>query len=262
MGAFLQGLVSLLPYRNITLLAPVVALLAIRIAKPILMTYGWLENTYMKDVILGRTVPVFPPSSSSGPATTTDRTSPSNDQICVLIIAARSNHPLGMFGPGYNELGDYFTSMSAELDANAEEHGFLGQTAWQSASDKRSSRGEVGANLYFKSAEHLHAYAHGPLHTKGMQWWMATKPKHVGIMHEIFVAPKGSWEGVYVNYHPTGLGATTAPVAMDDGSTVWVNSLVEGKGKLAYSRGRMGREFAREKEWEAYEKTLAVNDGY
>jgi hypothetical protein len=152
--------------------------------------------------------------------------------------------------------------MSVELDANAEEHGFLGQTGWLSTSDNRSSRGEVGSNLYFKSLEHLHAYAHGPLHTKATEWWMAHKPAHVGIMHEVFVASPHSWGGVYVNYHRTGLGATSMPVELEDGKKVWVNPLIEGKGRLSYSKGRMGKAFGRKDKWVAYEKTLEIDGGY
>ena len=50
-----------------------------------------------------------------------------------------------------------------------------------------------------------------------------------------------------------GLGATTKEVEID-GKKVWVNPLVKGKGRLNYSKGRMGRPFG-SKEWEAFDKT-------
>lgn len=34
---------------------------------------------------------------------------------------------------------------------------------------------------------------------------MVKKHSYMGIMHEIFSAPKQGWENVYINYHPTGL---------------------------------------------------------
>ena len=37
---------------------------------------------------------------------------------------------------------------------------------------------------------------------------------------------------------------------------MWVSPLVKGKGEMAWSKGRMGREVG-DKEWEAYDKVLA-----
>ena len=73
-------------------------------------------------------------------------------------------------------------------------------------------------------------------------------------MHEDFGVPKNNWEGVYINYHPTSLGATTKEATVD-GKTVWLNPLVHGKGILAYSKGRMDRPFG-EKEWSAFSDKL------
>lgn len=36
---------------------------------------------------------------------------------------------------------------------------------------------------------------------------------------------------------------------------MWINPLVKGKGKLTYSKGRMGRSFGSD-EWASHEKTL------
>jgi hypothetical protein len=57
----------------------------------------------------------------------------------------------------------------------------------------------------------------------------------------------------------TGLGQTTKAVVGSDGKKVWVSPLVRGKGKLAYSKGRMGRSFG-DKEWEAFGATLGIED--
>ena len=103
----------------------------------------------------------------------------------------------------------------------------------------------------------MHSYAHGPLHTETMEWWAknVTKLNHIGLMHEVFNCPRNSWEGIYVNYHPTGIGATRKEVTVD-GEKVWMNPLVQGKGRLTYSKGRMGKAFSTDKEWQSFHSVL------
>jgi len=63
-----------------------------------------------------------------------------------------------------------------------------------------------------------------------------------------FEAEKGHWENVYVNFQPTGLGATTY-LRREDGSVAlgkirgeWISPLVQAnRGKLRSSAGRLGR---------------------
>jgi hypothetical protein len=90
-------------------------------------------------------------------------------------------------------------------------------------------------------------------------------------MHELYQVPKSNWESIYVNYHPTGLGAfpnpptpllfppekntnTTTAATTDlaktpaeDGKgpdvTTWVSPIVDAsKGRLRSSAGRMARD--------------------
>lgn len=82
----------------------------------------------------------------------------------------------------------------------------------------------------------------------------------MGIMHEVFAAPRHASEGVYVNYHPTGLGATFTEATVK-GEKLWMSPLVKGKGPLTYSKGRMGKKFDLGSEWEAFEGTLGGEDG-
>jgi hypothetical protein len=56
----------------------------------------------------------------------------------------------------------------------------------------------------------------------------------------------------------TGLGSSTKEVVDKDGKKVWVNPLVKASGKLAYSKGRMGRTYG-DKEWEAFGATLEAD---
>jgi heme-degrading monooxygenase HmoA len=110
-----------------------------------------------------------------------------------------------MLTPGYKEVGDRFEGMIRELSADASKHGFLGASAWLNATDRTTSS-EYASIVYFENEDYLHAYAHGPMHSAAMQWWREAEKdlKHVGIMHEVFACPKDGWEGVYLNYHPTG----------------------------------------------------------
>jgi heme-degrading monooxygenase HmoA len=207
----------------------------------------------MDGVINSRTVPVFPGANGN-------RQNPAEEQVCAIILAVRSNHPLGIFASGYEEVGNYFSNMMKQLEKQSTEYGFLGASSWLSTADRGVSS-EYMTIIYFDSLESLHAYAHGPLHTEAMNWWSKTEHKlpHIGIMHEVFAAPKNSWEGIYVNYHPTGLGATRKEVSVG-GEKVWMNPLVKGRGRLTYSKGRMGRPYSSEKEWVALEKTLTTDE--
>jgi hypothetical protein len=196
--------------------------------------------------------------------------------MCAILLSVVSHHPLGMLAPGYKEVGERFGAMTRELSADATAHGFLGASNWLNASRSRSN--EFGTIMYFENDEALHKYAHGKMHTDTMLWWReeekAGRVKHVGIMHEMFAAPKGGWEGVYLNYQPTGklkrfggmcawlmsagLASTTKEV-VQEGKSEWVSPLVRVKGKLNYSKGRMGREYG-EKEWEASENTMGYDE--
>ena len=87
-------------------------------------------------------------------------------------FGVRSNHALGMFGPGYKEAGVRFTSMVKELSADPTALGFLGASNFMSL--ERDTSNEILSVLYFESLEALHSYAHGPLHTKTMEWWQSS----------------------------------------------------------------------------------------
>lgn len=65
---------------------------------------------------------------------------------------------------------------------------------------------------YWKSIEHLHAFAQGPSHKLGWDFWSKTNKQwpHIGIMHETYAVPAGSWENVYQNHHPIGMCESTA----------------------------------------------------
>jgi len=89
-----------------------------------------------------------------------------NQQLCAIMLAVRSNHPLGMFAYGFKEVGDYFRDMISLMDQDPTKYGYLGSSAWVSVTD-RSSAHEFMSMVYFKNEEYLHAWAHDKLHTEG-----------------------------------------------------------------------------------------------
>ena len=61
---------------------------------------------------------------------------------------------------------------------------------------------------YWENVESLHAFAQGPAHRAGWDWWNRTEKQlaHIGIMHDVYAAPKGHWENIYLNFRPFGMG--------------------------------------------------------
>ena len=105
---------------------------------------------------------------------------------------------------------------------------------------------------YWKDIEHLHAFARGPSHTTGWNWWGETQKQwpHIGIFHETYNVPAGGWETIYQNFHPIGMAQTKHRV-MDKstGTMRLISPLVEAKGgKWKSMMLRMGGHEPDEKE--------------
>ncbi|KAH8728468.1 hypothetical protein GQ44DRAFT_724463 [Phaeosphaeriaceae sp. PMI808] len=255
-GALLQGVSHvLLPYPNIALLLPALLVLTYKAGKTLLILASILPNPSMSNVIQYRTTPSFPSRETGAQDNGSAR------RMCAILLSVVSHHPLGMLAPGYREVGRRFDEMMLEVSESATIHGFLGASGWMGAHE-RTAGNEFATIMYFENEECVHAYAHGEMHTRTMKWWRETEKEHghVGIMHEVFACPEKGWEGVYLNYFPTGLGATSMEVTGPEGEKEWVNPLVKAKGKLVYSKGRMGRAY-NDKEWEAFGATLGTEDG-
>ncbi|RDW91134.1 hypothetical protein BP5796_02299 [Coleophoma crateriformis] len=199
------------------------------------------------DVAPGQHTGRYPPSPGTGKEG-------GNEDVCLIMLPARSNHPLGILAPGYRELGVHFRNMIFDLDEKAPENGFLGGSAFQNTSD-RDSCCEVLNLMYFRSHEHLQAFAHSAVHRQGWDWWTKNRKDfgHIGISHEVYSVPAGRWETIYTNYHPAGFGATNHLVADEDGEKRWTGSLVDAtKGRLRTAPGRMGLPAANGKENDKY----------
>lgn len=157
-----------------------------------------IPNPRMANVTIGTTTPIFPNEKGS-------REKAADRTVCAIVLGVISNHPLGMLGPGFKEIGDQFDAMCQQMAADATKYGYLGHSSWLNSGDNVTSN-EFMSLVYFENEDYLHDYAHGPMHSETMQWWrkVVKDLPHVGIMHEVFACPKKSWEGIYINYAPTG----------------------------------------------------------
>ena len=99
---------------------------------------------------------------------------------------------------------------------------------------------------YWQSIEHLHAFAHAPVHREGWSWWDQYRREHkdVGIYHETYFSPKGNWETIYENMQPFGMGKIRYPVAGGEkGEGQPISGLVPAKEvKFRGMANRMAKE--------------------
>jgi heme-degrading monooxygenase HmoA len=129
---------------------------------------------------------------------------------------------------------------------NSNKHGFLGSRSLLGA--ESATNNEAVTIMYFKSSEHVQAFATGPLHRKAYGWWAknASQYPHIGIFHELYHVPKQNWETLYAHLKPTLAGATQHTVQRYGADEKLVDMdhqspLVLSKGVLKTSLGRMGR---------------------
>ncbi|KAI7270667.1 hypothetical protein KC345_g7388 [Hortaea werneckii] len=222
---------------------PGATLILYRVAVAYLQATGWMHNPYMDGVIREKTSAQFPDASGSYGST------PANNDVVVLLIGFRNNHPLGILAPGAKDIADGFQAMAKDLDAQADKFDFLGMTTWLNA-NTRETQNEILSVGYFKTVEGLHAFAHDDLHRKWWTWWNQSYKKwsHMSIFHEVYHAPKGHWENIYINSHVSGIESTTTKVVDEEtGKEMWASPIVDaGCGLLKTSAGRMSRSEARE----------------
>lgn len=238
MGALLQILVYAALGR--LSLAPTLLYLSYTILDTYAQSVGFIQNRYLKPTIPGKTCAQYPERDGTV-------SEPAGSGVTVLLIGTRTNHPLGLLAPGAKDLGDFFQRMARDLDEHAEEFGFLGMTSWLNAA-ARQSHNEIMSVAYFRTTEGLHAFAHSKYHRDGWSWWTKTygSHPHLSIFHEVYAAPRGGWENIYVNSHASGFASTTFKV---EGEEKWVSPVVDAsRGALRTSKGRLGRTAGKENE--------------
>jgi heme-degrading monooxygenase HmoA len=239
-GAAIQTVLVLLPIPKTYVLSPAITLLVLRLTHTMLITYNIIPNPYLKNAV---------PKKST--AQVMDRSGnfagPGKEKVAVLLLGAKSNHPLGIFAPDFSYVGSLLQKMTAELENDPnQDTGFLGQTSLHRTDDNGAI--EFILVSYWRSIGDVHKYAHGPAHRDAWKWWESTLKHHdyIGFMHEVYEADKGMWEGVYINFQPTLLGKTTC--LKRDGKLVggevkeeWVSPLLDAnKGALRSSARRRG----------------------
>jgi hypothetical protein len=130
--------------------------------------------------------------------------------------------------------------MQADLQANSEKYNFLGASRWNASSEEAAGNSVMHV-IYFHTLEGLRTFSHDTIHREAWNWWngIVGKNPHLAIWHELYVAPKGHWENIYINTKPLLIGATSFPVKTEEGKK-WISPVVfAGKGMLKSSRGRM-----------------------
>jgi hypothetical protein len=107
--------------------------------------------------------------------------------------------------------------MWRDAEAQREKYGFLGNTPALVAEKSGTAYGtrnndDQGKTLvwlsYWKTLAGLHAFAHAEAHKEGWVWWdrgAGKKYPHIGIAHEVYEVPAGSWENIYHNFRPFGM---------------------------------------------------------
>lgn len=235
LGGVFEGLLYLAIGR--TALALPVAVIFWRIMDAFLQANGYRHNPHMDGIIRNK-------FSAQLPDETGDfGDKPANGDVCVLQLGFGCNHPYGMLAPGFKEINDHFEKMMVDLEDNSEKWGIMGSSAWQSLGERNTSN-EIMITFYFKSIQHIHDFAHGPVHRNGWNWWNKTVKEHpyLSIWHEVFRAPSGNWESIYVNSRPQGFSATRFKTIDKEGEAKWQRPIVDArKGLLRSSAGRMSR---------------------
>lgn len=241
LGALVQSAIVFVIPRLYALL-PVFLVLAARFADSMAITYGFKRNHYLDEAIIHRVSPQIPDEDGNF------HEESSKEKVVVFMLGAKSNNPLGIFAPRFKEMGDFLNNMIRALEKNSVENGFYGGSSWTNQ-DKNGAT-EFLFLSYWRTTEDVHNFAYQPVHREAWDWWNATiaQNNHIGINHEIFEVDRHHWEGVYVNFQPTLLGATTYLRKGDKmvGGTVedqWISPLIDARrGKLRTSAGRLGRD--------------------
>ncbi|SPO24610.1 uncharacterized protein UTRI_03879 [Ustilago trichophora] len=253
LGASLQcGLVWVFGARLWIVSLPVLVL-GMRCIKTILQAAGVLKNPYMEGVVPGRTTCHFPDKDGSYEG------SPSNKSVAVLLISARSNHALGMLGPGFKEAGEFFGQCVKWLEEDAEGRGFLGMTQWLNCGDRTASN-ELLLIGYFRSVEDIHGLAHHAVHRAPWKWWNESKKKldHITLTHEIFSCDAGNWENIFINSKPTHMGSSV----VKGGDGKWRSPLIYVSAAHRSSANRLRRKQTRAEQQRQEETDTITGEVY
>ncbi|KAF2098409.1 hypothetical protein NA57DRAFT_77201 [Rhizodiscina lignyota] len=219
---------------------PAAVLLGWRILDSVLMTVGLKHNPRMDNVLNTKFAAQFPDQTGAW------GNKAAHNGICVILLGARSNHPLGMLAPNFKEVSDRFDGMMYELEKNksADDYGFLGATRYISMNERKTNN-DIMTMMWFRNADGLRRFAHSPIHIDAWNWWNKIVKKHpfLTIWHEVYDVPPGHWEAIYANAEPIGIAATTSKVYSPESKEAqYMQSVVDARHSvLRTSFGRMDR---------------------
>jgi hypothetical protein len=108
-GASLQAILALLPIPRIYSGLPAVLMLLAKIVDTAMITYNLKANPYLKNMLPKKTT--AQPLDLNG-----NFAGAGKQKIAVLLLGAKSNHPLGFFAPDFDKVGGYLKKMSDLLE--------------------------------------------------------------------------------------------------------------------------------------------------
>jgi hypothetical protein len=140
-------------------------------------------------------------------------TADAEGDVVVLLIGMRINHFWAV-----HQWGLVMVSMFRMLAALAKDpsHGLLGKVMLT------ASPRTYYVVQYWESKEKLYAYAHSPEMLHHRIWALLNRKEregrmngHVGIWHEAYVVPEGSYEAIYGDMPAFGLAAAHGQVPLE-----------------------------------------------
>jgi len=118
----------------------------------------------MIGVVPGKASVLLPPRIDNEDPEVQTATKNPNGKICVVLLTARSNSPLGVFDPTMRETNSHFTAMQNALEEKASEFNYLGGTTSLVAGDGRTSGNTIMNTMYFRDRESVARFAASGVH--------------------------------------------------------------------------------------------------
>ncbi|MFB6780650.1 DUF4188 domain-containing protein [Streptomyces sp. NPDC056352] len=139
-------------------------------------------------------------------------TAAAEGDVVVLLIGMRINHFWGVHHwlPVFVAMPRMLRELSRDRS-----RGLLGYTLLS------GSPRTYYVVQYWESREKLYAYAAAPDMFHRKAWAMMNRKEkksrqHVGLWHETYVAPEGSYESIYADMPPYGLAAATGVLPIEE----------------------------------------------
>lgn len=174
---------------------PATLLLIVPLTRNLLVHLNVIENSYLKNIVPGRTTGSFPTTFQRGER---------DPEYAVFNLGIRPNSPLSLWSPTVRLIYRNFLEMIKSLESDADDAGLLNVESYQGA--KRASSNTILFMFYFRSYNDIIRFAHGP-HMAGWREYARLdvhEAMDVEIWHEAFVVSQS--ENVYVNCEPIGMG--------------------------------------------------------